>query len=352
MGDMDSGNILSWSSITRLVLVVLIIAGLVWLGVIASPLIEALLIAGLFGYLLNPAVVFLTQRTRLRRSWAAGLVYIGSMAALVGIPAMTGTMLFSQYRRYQADLGEAAAALVETFSQPIPILGYQLDMELILASLQQPTAEVVASLPGGSLDILSGVTTNLLWAVVILVSLYYFLKDGPKIKPVIISLFPLEYRGDVGRLLNDIDAIWSLFIRVQLFIFLVLAVLALLGTGFVVWLFRAGLLPFSWLGLILLLILVYTLVQQVDNLWLRPQLLGSRLALHPGLVIVALIGALGLSGILGAFLIIPGIASLKIIGIYIHRKFLGLDPWPAVEKALPDQEEDLPQVPVSGPEPS
>ncbi len=335
---MNSENVISWSSIIRFTLVLLIIAGIVWLGVIASPLIEALLIAGLLGYLLNPVVTFLTRRTRLTRPWAAGLVYIGSLVALMGVPAITGTVLFGQYRRYQTDLGEALSALVETLSRPIPVLGYQLDMELIISSLQQPTAEVVAALPGGSLDILGGVTTNLLWALVILISLYYFLKDGPKIKPAIIPLFPQEYQQDVARLLNDIDDLWSLFIRVQLFIFLVLAILALLGTGFVIWLFRAGLLPFSWLGLILLLIVVYTLVQQVDNLWLRPQLLGSRFALHPGLVIVALIGALGLSGVLGAFLIIPGIATLKIIGIYVHRRMLGLDPWPRDESAAPDQE--------------
>jgi predicted PurR-regulated permease PerM len=349
---MNSENVVSWSSIIRFSLVLLIIAAVIWLGVIAIPLIEALLIAGLLGYLLNPVVVFLTRRTRIKRSWAAGLVYISLLAALTGVPAITGTVLFGQYRRYQADLIDAFNALLETFSRPIPFLGFQLDMELILSSLQQPTTEVVAALPGGSLDILSGVTTNLLWALVILVSLYYFLKDGPKIKPSILGLFPQDYRAEMARLVNDIDEIWSLFIRVQLFIFLVLAVLAMLGTGFVVWLFRAGLLPFSWLGLILLLIVVYTLIQQVDNLWLRPQLLGSRLALHPGLVLVALIGALGLSGILGAFLIIPGIATLKIIGIYVHRKILGQDPWPAVQKALPDGEVDSPQEPVSGTEPA
>ncbi len=337
---MNSENVVSWSSIIRFSLVLLVFAAVIWFGVIAIPLIEALLIAGLLGYLLNPGVSFLTRRTRLTRPWAAGLVYIGSLAALTGIPAITGTVLYGQYRRYQTDLGEALSALLETLSRPVPFLGLQLDMELILTTLQQPTAEVMASLPGGSLDILGGVTTNLLWALVILISLYYFLKDGPKIKPSIIRLLPQEYRPELARLMNDIDDLWSLFIRVQLFIFLVLAVLALLGTGFVIWLFRAGLLPFSWLGLILLLIVVYTLVQQVDNLWLRPQLLGSRLALHPGLVIVALIGALGLSGFLGAFLIVPGIATLKIIGIYVHRKILGLDPWPAVEKAVPGQEGD------------
>ena len=146
---MNSENVVSWSSILRVSLVLLIIAAVIWFGVIAIPLIEALLVAGLLGYLLNPVVAFLTRRTRLTRSWAAGLVYIGSLAALMGIPAITGTVPYGQYRRYQTDLGAALNALLETLSRPVPFLGLQLDMDLILTTLQQPTAEVMALPPGG-----------------------------------------------------------------------------------------------------------------------------------------------------------------------------------------------------------
>jgi predicted PurR-regulated permease PerM len=78
-----------------------------------------------------------------------------------------------------------------------------------------------------------------------------------------------------------------------------------------------------------MLVIVYALVQQVDNLWLRPQLMGHRLRLHPAIVVLALIGALVLSGVLGAIIVVPMIASAKVVGIYLHRKLLGLPPWPA-----------------------
>jgi putative heme transporter len=63
-------------------------------------------------------------------------------------------------------------------------------------------------------------------------------------------------------------------------------------------------------------------------LWLRPQLLGHQLRLHPGVVFVSLIGGLALSGVFGALVAVPLIASVKVVGHYIRCKLLDLPPWP------------------------
>ena len=118
-----------------------------------------------------------------------------------------------------------------------------------------------------------------------------------------------------------------MFLRVQLLIFVVLAALMGSGTFLVIWLFRSGLLGFSPLVMIVLLVLVYTAAQQVDNLWLRPQLMGHRLQLHPGLVFAGLTGALVVSGVLGALLIVPFMASIKVLGHYIYCQLFDLPPW-------------------------
>ena len=200
----------------------------------------------------------------------------------------------------------------------------------------------MSSLPGGSLDILSVVTTNLMWALLVLVSLYYFIKDGPKLKPWITSLVLPDYQKEIDRLIEEILNIWGVFLRAQLIIFAVLAILLALSSLAVIWLYQTGLIRFSTLGLIFILILIYSLVQQVDNLWLRPQLMGHHLHLHPGLVVVSLIGALAISGILGALLIVPAIASAKVLGRYLYNKLLGLPAWPEAygEITPSDIEED------------
>ena len=120
----------------------------------------------------------------------------------------------------------------------------------------------------------------------------------------------------------------------QLLIFFILALLFVISTLLIIWLFRAGWLPLSPLGLVVLFILVYAGIQQVDNLWLRPQLLGRSLQLHPGVVFVSLIAALALSGLLGAIIIVPILATLKIITRYLHAKWLGVSYWPEPALAL------------------
>ena len=53
--------------------------------------------------------------------------------------------------------------------------------------------------------------------------------------------------------------------------------------------------------------------------------------LHPGVVFAGLVGALMISGFLGALVVVPLIATGKLVGNYVHRKMLGLPPWPDAE---------------------
>ncbi len=326
----------TWHGIWRILALLLLLAGAVWLLVAAEALVESLLIAALLAYLLNPAVRFLMVRARLRRPLAAGVVYGLFLLVLAGIPAWLGTVTFAQLRRMGADLQAIGQELDRLLGQQVSALGFQLRPQVVLNYVERAVGTALGDLPGGSLNIIGNVTENLIWALVVLVSVYYFLKDGPRLKPWLISLFPPEMRDEMDRLLEEIDRAWSLFLKAQLLIFLVLAGLFALGALLVIWLFRAGLLPFSPLGFVLLLVLVYALVQQVDNLWLRPQLMGRKLYLHPGLVFVGLMAALALSGVLGAIVVVPLMATAKIVGGYLHRKLLGLPPWP------PESEERSP----------
>jgi len=167
----------------------------------------------------------------------------------------------------------------------------------------------------------------------VLVSLYYFLTDGPKIKLWLIDLFPDKYQMEVGLLLAEIEEAWRVFLRAQIIIFLIF--FALLGSGLflVVWLYRTELLPLSTLGLVVLLVIVYAIVQQIDNFLVRPYFFGQSLELHPGLVLVGLIGGLAFGGVLGIIVVVPCLATARILGHYVHCRLLGRPPWPDLVQA-------------------
>lgn len=304
------------------------LAVLVWLLIFARPLLDSLIIAGLLAYLLNPLVRGLERRLRLNRTAAATVAYGSITLLIILLVTAFGATLWNQLPRLVDELQTALIEMESWLERPWFILGFELHPETLLASLVRSGGNALASLPTGSWEVLGTITNNLLWSTLVLVTLYYFLVDGPKIKPWLVSWLPEEYQADGRRLLDEIDLIWSVFLRMQLLIFLILAFLLVTSTLLIIWLFRSGWLPLSPLGLVILFILVYTAIQQVDNLWLRPYLLGRSLQLHPGVVFVGLIAALALSGLLGAIIVVPLLATVKIISRYAHARLLGLPPWP------------------------
>ena len=322
---------------TRFVIGGISLVAVVWFAVAASPLFDVLLISALLAYVLYPLVRLLERRTRLNHAQSTGLVYVLFLLILAGIPASIGAIAAGQFRRFQADLRVALDALREWISRPITVLGYSLYTETLVENLEQSIGAALAALPGGSFDMLSSVTTNLLWGTVILISLYYLLKDGPLIKPWLTGLSPVTYQPEIRRLLDEIDRVWGVFLRVQLLLTVILSVLIAGGSWLVILLFQSGFLDFSPLVFVLLLVLVVTGAQQVDNLWLRPQWMGKELRLHPGLVYVGLASALALSGPLAALVIVPCMATLKVIGRYARCKMLGIDPWSATLPPVDDE---------------
>lgn len=332
-----------WSRYTRLWVVLIILVGLAWLLYVAAPLFEALVIAGLLAYLLSPLVRLVVERLHVRRTTAVLLVYLAFIFLVAGIPAGMGALVVTRLSDWSRELQEAVMALQDWLAEPHIILGVDFSPRLILMRLQENAGSTLAQIPGGSLDLLSGVTTNILWLLVIFVSLYYLLKDEPKIKPSLLAIVPEPYRLEIGRLIDEVNQVWKIFLRAQLLIFFVLLILMVLGGFGVIWLYGAGLLPFSTLGLIAMLVLVYALVQQVDNLWLRPMLFSHRMRLHPGLVFVGLVGALGLSGVLGAILVVPLMATVKVVGRYIYCKLTDQPPWP-LDEPVPSSEDQAQEV--------
>jgi predicted PurR-regulated permease PerM len=256
-----------------------------------------------------------------------------------------GTAVVNQLDDLSTDLLAAINQIEVWLFQPVTILDFQFNPQNYLDEFNQMVGDVLNTLPGGSFNVLANVTTNLLWGTLVLVTLYYLLKDSPRIKPWLLHLVPEAYQPEYERLLDEVNHIWGRFMRIQLLLFLIFGILMVLGTLLVVWLFRSGLLEWSFLGFVLLLLAVYTAVQQIDNLWLRPQFLGKQLHLHPGVAFVGLVGGLALSGFIGALVAVPLIATVRVIGRYIHRKLVGIPPWPtttvAAETAVSQQTKEI-----------
>jgi predicted PurR-regulated permease PerM len=70
------------------------------------------------------------------------------------------------------------------------------------------------------------------------------------------------------------------------------------------------------------------ILQQVENNFLVPRILGGSLGLHPVIILIGAVVAANLAGVIGLLLSAPILATLRLIGSYVYRKMFDQDPWP------------------------
>ena len=111
----------------------------------------------------------------------------------------------------------------------------------------------------------------------------------------------------------------------------------------------------SWLGAQLsplvyagIVLGIYVLIQQVENIVLVPRIIGRSLNLHPFVVFLGAIAGASVAGILGILLAAPILATLRLLLIYMFRKLSDASPFPLSEPApapkLPAQLEAVRQT--------
>jgi predicted PurR-regulated permease PerM len=345
-----------WSKATRYLVLIIVLMGLVWLLFAVRALIGPLVIAALLAYVLNPAVTLIINRTKLSHNLSASLVYLLFLAVLVALLVIFVPVVISQAKSLATELKGFGAQLEDALASPVTFLGFDLSFDDLLAELQEISSPLLK--PDRILRVLRATTTNLTWILVALVTTYYLLRDWERLREWLIRLAPEAYQSDVRQLHEEIKGVWQAYLRGQLLLMLLVGVLTGLGSAavglpgavalgllagvlelipslgptatavvaaIVAWFEGSACLPLSNAWFTVVVIALYGLIQLVENVWLHPRIMGRSLRLHPGLVFVAVVGALALAGALVALIIVPLIGSAVVAGRYIRCRVLGLE---------------------------
>jgi predicted PurR-regulated permease PerM len=348
-----------WSRTTCYLALIIVLTGLVFLLFAVQALIGPLVIGALLAYILNPAVTLITTRTKLSHRLAVSLVYLLFLAALAVISFFFVPVVVNQAKRLSLELQNIKVQLEDAWASPVTFLGFDLSLDELLTELRGISSPLLK--PERVLRVLKTTTTNLAWILVILVTPYYLLQDWERLREWLIRLAPAAYQPDIRRLHKELKDVWQAYLRGQLLLMLVVGILTGLGSAavglpgavalgllagaldlipslgptaamvvaaIVAWFEGSAYLPLSNAWFTVVVMVLYTLVQLVENIWLQPHIMKRSLRLHPGLVFVAVVSALTLMGALVALIIVPLIGSARVVGRYIHRRMLGLEPWP------------------------
>jgi predicted PurR-regulated permease PerM len=199
--------------------------------------------------------------------------------------------------------------------------------------------------------------------------LFYVLQDEQRGKDAVMHLLPASIRTDVVAVVKIIDRVFNNYLRGQLILgtmvggsaFLGLQTLSLLGfegihSTVLLGIFAGiteliptigpfiGAIPAVIMGLFtswettIAIVVLYVLIQQVENAVLVPRVSGSTLSIHPAILMIALV-ALSQFGLLWAILAGPIVALARDLFRYVYGRFAD-PPRPAGELPPTKHEQD------------
>jgi predicted PurR-regulated permease PerM len=346
--------------------VALLIGAAVVVGLLfwmARDSIRPFVIGLLLVYLLDPPVRWLSRRG-VRRTFAIAIVYIVSFIAFVEFLNLTVTPLINELVQFIKDF----PALAEQFQGQLERLGE------IYARLQIPEAirewidGVIAGIGQGGggteaptfdfgvlLPLITGAGSFLgaIFGYIILpVWVFYLLKDRVALTAQFDTSLPQAWRFDVWAVLRIVQRVFGQWVRGQLILglavglatFVGLMILSVVvnpvfGRYAVLLSVIAGILELvpiigpiisavpavllaatAGIEAVVAALVLYTLIQQVENNLLVPKIQGDAIELHPAAVIFAIIIGGALAGLIGAILALPILAAFRDVVRYLFRR--------------------------------
>jgi predicted PurR-regulated permease PerM len=352
----------SWSTSTRYFVLILLLGALLWLVVSARDLIGPLAISALLAYVLNPLVNRVSNSSRLNRQSVVLLVYVVFLAALVTAGALIAPVLPEQIAKLANQLETITIQVQTLLERPIVIFNVQIPLDSILANW--PTLTQDFTRPDLLINTLAATSANMVWILVVIITTYYLLLDWGRLREWLLGIVPGPYQSDMRRLYGEVRKVWSRYFAGQLRLMIIVGLMTGLAAaamglpealafgvlaglfdivlsvgplivtiiaGIVAFVAGSTYLPLSNFWFMVLVIIVFTLIQLLENTWLRPRIMSDRLRLHPAVVFVAVIASLAMAGILTALIIVPLIGSALVVGRYLYCKIFDLESWPGEE---------------------
>lgn len=324
-----------WAFTIRLVLLLLVAVGTVWLLKSISWVIGLILISTLIVYILYPLLQFLKSRFRLSHGLATALVFLVFLLFSVFVISLLIPVIFNEAVELADNFPHYLArfqAYLSWLTQQMITLDIEGEVRSFLLSLTDNLQQAVEYLAEASLSLLGGAVDFIL----VLFLVFYLLYDFQAVREQLIEVVPTAKRALAIEILAIIDTNVGTFIRGSLLRCLIVGIVAgitlslvgmphalLLGLlagifNFILYIgpyiaaVPAVLLSFSPLTPSpVLIILIYIVIQILDGMFLAPVVLGRVVKIKPITVIVAILIGGSLAGLLGMVLAVPVAGMVK-----------------------------------------
>ena len=378
-----------WTNEVRYISLVGLIILIVYIAYLIRGSLTLVVIAALVAYLLSPIVRFFNRKLRIKRNLAIILAYILLLIVIIIgisfiIPRVTqavGDFLAVDWPQVLSAFDEYIELLKdEVDAVQITVGGFTLDLSEPLRKLQETIrstrvdainveslipdiTETLRRLFSFSTGIFGQIMTGMILTITAVMASIYFCRDGNRLGGYVVSLFEEKYQPEIRELLHRIRLVWDsyfagelkLMLYIGLITFLAYAALGIrwalvLGiiAGFCevvpnigpilatvpafvsALIFGSRWIPLNNVAIAVIAVIVAVIIQQTENIFLVPHIMGNALELHPVVVLIGIMALSSRMGLLGAVFAAPMIALCKEVLYFIIKKIKRDDPYPEI----------------------
>ncbi|KXG75402.1 AI-2 transport protein TqsA [Fervidicola ferrireducens] len=300
----------------------------------------------LTAYILNPIVVYLTNKG-FKRKVAVALIYFilicsVAVAMFCVIPVIISELnkLIESIPFYAKQVQSFFNTFKKGYRDNLPI-GMQEVIDRNIIQLENRLMSVLQNLTNRLPGLFSGLFSFILGPIIG----FYLLKDLDELKKSMAMYVPSAYRDGLFRWMRKIDSALGRYIRGQLTVSFIVGILTsaalyLLGIDYalLIGILSAitNIIPYfgpiigampaiaiallKYPGKIFWIVIVFALIQQLESGIISPHIMGENLGLHPVTVIFSLLVGGTFFGLWGLILAVPAAALLKSIIIAFLEK--------------------------------
>lgn len=317
-----------------------------------STLFSPILIAGFLYYMLNPLVEWLQAKVNLSKNWSVAAVLLFFIGMFIFFVSLIIPNLIKQMGQLIQNLPQFIKAVEDwtgqLFSHPLvkdlDVQGYLDKMDLSLGAIVRKVINGVSSGLGSFVGVFANVT---IVVITVPFMLFYMLKDGDRLIPMIEKYLPAQSKDEILMLLHKMSQTISKYISGQAIECTFVAVGTMIGYKIIgveyAFLFGiiagiTNMIPYvgPYLGLApalfvtlfsghekallhaALACVVVLIVQQIDGNIIYPNVIGKSLDIHPLTIIIILLVAGNIAGLLGMILGVPFYAVCKTVFIHVY----------------------------------
>ncbi len=353
-----------WSSTTKRVVVALFAVAALYIIYRAGDIVRPFVWAGVLAFVLLPVVGLLERRLSLPRTAAAGIVFVGLLAAIIGGGRLLVPLAIDQLRDLQRTLPTLVANAQNTLTETADQIGLE-DLDAVIVNFAG-IGDLTQMVARGAVPFIVGIGHFLLELLVFLIATFFLLRDAPRLFQWFRRILPASQRNELVPLFAQVNALLGRYVRGQMFLIGVMSLatfigLSILQVPFVLLLaimtgvlevipivgpITAGAIaclvalghPAPWglsqIWYVAIVAVMYTVLRHAEDYFVIPLVIGRIVRLHPAVVIFSLLTGGALYGLLGVLVAVPVAATLRLVLIYMGAKLRDEDPFPQLEQEL------------------